>query len=497
MIKKFYLFLWQPAGLPVMLIFFLNFAGTVFSQMIPLEEKSKYEKALEHKVDEVLMRILGPNQGKSFIQATIDFSRVEKIEANVDSRSKEKENPFFKWFNISTMSAETQYLLPGYTVPSKKKEGYQTSIQFPVSFLKKLDVTIVLNTNVEESAAANIRIIVADLLSLDTARGDKLSIVRAPFAPLWKTVWYMPETMSLIFKYIALTLMGIIAIIVMAIGFLKLASAMSSMARTQTHEISMDFTKSNAILEDAMSGGIPPALPAPEKRKEIEETTGEGEIEKPVVFNVKIEQVPFLVNMMDGEDPANVGIVAAHLEPDIRAEFFRCLSPKFVSEIIANMAKVRFVEPDIILTLKDVIENRLRGAVGGVDKILEAIDKVDSNNKKKLLEELKETHPELFQEVRKRVFLIEDIELLNDKDISILVSSVTIEDWATALWVIPANIRDKIKAQMLEKTWQMIEQTMSYGTPPKEKIEHTIEKILNTTVRLMKEGKIGAVYANQ
>ncbi len=474
----------------------LIFAGafslsvSLFSQIIPLEEKGKYERSLERKVDEVLLRILGPNQGKTFIQATIDFSRIEKIETVKDSKSKE-ENSFFKWLNISTQTQTSDQLLPGFENPfSEETKGYQKYMQFPLSAIKKLDVTVVLNEGIDKVAAENVRLVVSDLLSLNVERGDKLSIVRAPFAPIWKTVWYTPETMSLIFKYIALTLMGIIAIIVMAIGFLKLASAMSSMAKTQTHEISMDFGKGGVIGGAGSQGdllGVP--LPAIEKKKE-EEKAGEEEEEKPVVFNVRLDQVPFLADMMLDEDPANVAILAAHLEPEVRSELFKQLPPKFVSEIVANMAEVRFVEMDIILALKEELENRLRGAVGGVGKVLETIDKMDMGSKRRALEELEKNHPELFSQVKKHVFLIEDIASLNEKDMSILVNSVGIEDWAAALWDMQPELKNKIKAQMLERTWQMVEQTMSYGTVPREKIEKAIENIIAVAIGLMRDGKI-------
>jgi hypothetical protein len=74
------------------MVFILQLAGGLFllallasavgAQSLPFEDKARYEKALEQKVDEVLVRLLGPNQAKVVVEATMDFTRTEKLEVN-------------------------------------------------------------------------------------------------------------------------------------------------------------------------------------------------------------------------------------------------------------------------------------------------------------------------------------------------------------------------------------------------------------------------------
>jgi hypothetical protein len=337
---------------------------------------------------------------------------------------------------------------------------------------------------------------VSEVLALDQKRGDDLIIIRAPFAPFWRTIWYTPEAMGMIFKYGILALMGIIALIVVAVGFLKLAGAMNSMAKSQqSHQITMDVGKELAGGMPGSSGGggdlrlgMSGEILTGEK-KESESGEAGGEQEK-VVFNVRPDQVIFLVHLMSNEDPANVALVANHLQPEVRSEFLRRLPAEVSSDVLSNMAKVRFVEPDIVNTIKEELERRLSGTVGGVQQVIEVIDKVNLRAKMDILEKLSKKDPETAGLVRKKVLLPEDICRLSERDMSLLVSDFKIETLASALWELPQTLKDNIRKQMAVKTWQMVEQTMKYGAPSRESSEQAVEELVTLALKLIKEGRI-------
>lgn len=470
--------------------------GAAAAQALPLEDKAKYEKALEQKVDEILLRILGPNQAKVVIDAAMDFTRTEKLEVN--SAAASDKGAMFKWQNIAAEAAGGPQLMPGFPVASSMNplagdsQSYRRELAYPLSFVKKLNVTLILSKTVSPAEAENIRSVVSDLLGISAVRGDDLVLVRAPFAPVWKTIWYTPETVSLVLKYGVLTFMGIMGMIVVAVGFLKLAGAMNTMAKAQqSHQITMDMGKGGAEAgADGLAlpgAGERPALAGPSRPgggNEGPEAGGE------MVLSVRPDQVVFLVHMMVKEDPANVALIATHLPADIRSEFLRSLPPDFAAEVIASMAQVRFLEPDMIITIKDELERRLSGAVGGVRKVLEAFETVSLKAKKEMMSRLEERHPDIAGEVRAQMLLPEDLARLQEKDLSVLVSTVKVEDWAAAVWEMPAELKEKVRSQMALKTWEMVEQTMKYGSPSAEKTAAALELIVETAARLIKDGRI-------
>ncbi len=466
-------------NLPVILLaLFCSPARGLFAQTLPFEDKAKYEKILEQKADEVLVKILGPNQAKVIVETTMDFSRTEKLE--VSSKVAPDTDNSFK-----------DYLVPGFPAfgsTGTENKSYSREMLSPSAFVKKMSVSVILNRAIPDQEAANIRNVVSEILMLDVKRGDQLMVIKASFAPVWRTIWYTPEAISMVLKYVMLSLMGIIAMIVVAVGFLKLAGAMSTMAKVQqSHQITMELGKNGA------PGGIEAGLPAPGgPAAGMQAAEGEDAPREAgkTVFNIRLEQVPFLVSMMAGEDPANVALVAGHLVQEVQSEFLKKLPPAFASEVILNMSKIRFVEPEVITTLKDELERRLSGAVGGIEGTLNAIERVNLRAKRGMLAELGQKHPELAAEVRSRILLPDDLALLAEKDLSLMVSAVKIEEWSSALFELPEAVRQKIRSQMAEKTWQMIEQSMSYGTPSAEKTEGAMERIMRKMAELIKEGRI-------
>jgi hypothetical protein len=475
-------------------------AAPAAAQSLPLDDKARYEKSLEQKVDEVLLKLLGPNQAKVVVQATMDFTRTEKLDVTSGAGEKADKTGMFKWQSAVTDAGQpfNEYLLPGF--PSMgggepENKSYQKQTLFPASFIKKLTVTVIVNKTLPDADAQNVRTVVAEVMGLNPARGDELAIIRTPFAPIWRTIWYTPEAVSLVFKYGILSLIGIISMIVVAVGFLKLAGAMNTMAKAQqSHQITMDLGKGG------MGGGMGmPGLPGSgqagekeaggEGKKDEDKNSGEGGQESEL-FNVRPEHVDFLVKLMGGEDPANIALVAAHLEGDVKSVFLRRLPAEVSSEVVANLAQMRFVEPEVISTIREELEKRLAGAFGGVSKAVAALEAVDFKAKKAMLESLERRHPELAREVRPRVFLPEDLLKLADKDMSIVATTVKMEDWAIALWDLPAQMKVKLKAQLTDKAWAVLEQTMKYGSPSADRKDKAVETVVGLVLKLISEEKI-------
>ncbi len=486
----------------------LCFTSASAQSSLPLDDKARYEKSLEVKVEEVLLKLLGPNQAKVVVQASMDFTRTEKLDVTSGSGASGPGMPgfgtgadktkTFKWENTSSEAQPfNNYLLPGFPSPdlgtASDAKSYQKQMLFPTAFVKKLIVSVIVNKNMTEPEIQSVRTVVAEVLGLDLTRGDELSIIKTPFAPFWKTIWYSPGSLNLVFKYIILTIMGIVAMIVVSIGFLKLAGAMNTMAKAQqSHQITMDIGKGGLGGPGLPGGPLSLGMAGNERAESAasKEDGGGSEARQEVIFNVRPDQVDFLVTLMAGEDPANVALVTSHLDSAIRTDFLKKLPPETSSEVISHMANVRFVDADIVNTIKEELEKRLGSAVGGVGTVIAALDKVSLKAKKAMLETLEKRHPKLAAQVRGQVLLPEDLERFSERDLSVLISNFKLETLASAVWEFTQATRDKIKKQMAEKTWQMVEQTMKYGAPSGESSEKAAEELIAAALKLIKEGRI-------
>lgn len=452
----------------------------------PFEEKAKFERAIEQKAESVLMKILGPNRFKVVVDATLDFTRIERVDFKRGAVAK---NPslLFLWQNIGVESMGREQLLPGIPAPQEipaatGARSYERQNTFPSRFIKRLVVTIILDRGIPKTQGDEISKIVEEILDTQPARGDVLNIVYAPFAPAWKTIWYTPEAASLMFKYVMISIMTLITLIVVAACFLKLAEAMDSMAQAQSTQLSMDIGSKEGGAEKEEGEGGKKAIEG--QAEKVEEGAGG------VVFNVKPGQIPTLLEIIRGQDPENVALIVAHLTSEIRREFLDRLPAQLHSAVLMNLGRIRFLEPDVIETVKEELERRLESAVGGEEQLLGMIEHSDLKAKKRLLLLLQERDPRMARLVRGRILLFEDLVRLESRDWSLLLTTVPLEDWGPALADAEDDIKDAVKKNMAPKTWRIVIQIIAAFHASEQASGAARERIVEAAGKLIAEGRI-------
>lgn len=479
-------------------------AGRASAQIIPLEEKAKYEKALESKVDGVLLRILGPNRSKCVVEATVDFTRIERFEAKGGTMTvRSVKNLTYLWSNQQSPSQAGVELLPGVPLPQSPQlsgqdslpalQSYERQNTYPTEFLKRLGVTVILDRSVTNAQSDELRKIVGDLLEVAPARGDTLNIVHTAFTPIWKTVWYEPETASLLFRYVAISLLGMVALIIVAVSFMKLAGAMSAMARSQSQQITMEMRGGPASGGGGAAGGLLGAegldIQGARPRQGEDAAPAPGSAEE-IVFSVRPEQVETLADMLKKEDPANIALVAAHLKADMRQGLLKALPPALSEQVFASLGRVRFVEPEVILNLKEELERRLSGAVGGLGRLVEMVAAAEMSERRRLIEGLRARDAELAAQVRRRVFLIEDLASLSREEWSHLNSRIGYDDWAAALGEGPEIVVKTLQANLPEGAWKILEQMIHARTSDAKARAAAQEKVAKAVSDLVEDGRL-------
>lgn len=457
-----------------------------------LEEKTRYERALEQKVEEVLAGLLGPGRSRVMIRAAVDFSSRENVESIVLESGENKPEPVFKWQDINKQAASEE-LLPGFPAGSKEeaprttKPGggkYQRDVSFPQSMVKRLTVSLVLSEDLPAAEAQKVRRVVSDLLALDPARGDDILILRARFAP----IWYTYEMLLTLVKFGIVAVFTVFCTGLILIGFLKIASALR--ARQAPGPVRMQVEMSGVAAVAPGPAGLPgPAETAPSAEKNISPVPPE-EPSGGVVFDVKADKLEILVKLLAKDEPADISLIAVHLPAGLRGKFISMLPPETAAEVLANTVKVRFVEPELLARIKDGLEVRLNGTVGGYEKAVEMIEKAGIRAREALLGAMERTHPEVAARVRSRILLPGDLEKFTDRDFAILAGAVPAELWAAACWRLPERAHARLKDHLTERAWQILEQNRESGKPGDEKIDAAAEEVLSAAWKLINEGRI-------
>jgi len=461
------------------------------SQEEILSNKAQYENFLANKVENAITKIIGPSQVKVLVDITMDYNKIEKVE--YEKINKVKEN-FIAAKEAGDISGK-DYLMPGFEIPkvessANEPRSYTKQLIIPSNLIKKIKVNLIVNDKLDENTVKNITNMTREILNLDEKRGDEIVVLKSFFAPMWKTIWYDPSSLNFIMKYIILSIVGIISLLIVAMGFLKLASAMNTMAKVQqTHQITMEVGGGGIQGPPGIGLDITKPLLASKEKTFSEETSQESSLSEKIYFDIKPHQIDALVNLMIKEDPSNVAIIVDHLRDDIKAEFLKRLPQDFASDIILSLAQMRFIDRDTIMQIKEELETRLSGVVGGVNTALKLIENLNWIEKSRYLKNIESKHPEVYREIRKHFVLLEDLKYLDDKDMSILISQTSIDDWANVFGIIDDEFKERLKGEFSQTALKIIEEK-SKDVITNEKIEKAISNIMTVVDNLIKEGRI-------
>lgn len=447
----------------------------------PLEEKVRYERSLEAKAEAILSKVLGSDQARIAVEATLKLE-----EAPGSGKKSETQQTQFAWLNAAQKREKLKELLPGFNSPapvSPMDEEEARTYSYKVSML---NVTIVVGKELPAPVAANVSDLVSRVLGLDPGRGDTLDVVKMDFVPAWKSLLDSPEYIGMFLRYGLISLVTIISFLIIGLGIARLAGAMGQAVRSQEHEVSIGFNGGGA--ETPEIAGKPAAgrdLP-----QEGDSPRAEPERSGGLVFNVSEDQVPLLAGMLKNEDPENISLVVYHLPDKVRAALLTAIGSELATRVIAQLARVRFVDREMIAEIKEELEKRLDSAVGGVNKAVELISPMPYSARREMIERFGKLDPQLASELRREFIFEEDLLSLSDKEIGILVSALPLSQWAEVFPGLAEALRLRLKSQMAERAVQMIEQTMKYAVADKARTDEALEGLMKTVWTLVKDGRI-------
>ena len=205
-----------------------------------------------------------------------------------------------------------------------------------------------------------------------------------------------------------------------------------------------------------------------------------------------------LMNFILQEHPQTIALILAYLEPQKAAVILGGLPAEDRSDVAKRIATMDRTSPEVLREVERVLEKKLSTlssedytSAGGVESIVEILNLVDRSKKKTIIETLEEDDPELAEEIKKRMFVFEDIVLLDDRSIQRVVREVEGNELAKALRGVDAEVQDKIFKNMSKRAAQTLKEEMEYLGPIRLKdVEETQQKIVAIIRKLEDQGEI-------
>ena len=205
-----------------------------------------------------------------------------------------------------------------------------------------------------------------------------------------------------------------------------------------------------------------------------------------------------LLSFIQDEHPQTIALILSYLPTSQAAAVVSSLPPEKQPDVARRIATMDRTSPDVIMEVEDVLEKKLNSLVnqdytivGGVDSIVEILNTVDRGTEKHIMETLEIEEPELADQIRRKMFVFEDILLLDNKSIQRVLRDVDNNDLSISLKNVSEEVQNAIFTNLSKRLASMIKEEMEFMGPVRVKdVEEAQQKIVNIIRKLEDSGEI-------
>ncbi|KXZ39765.1 flagellar motor switch protein FliG [Alkalithermobacter thermoalcaliphilus JW-YL-7 = DSM 7308] len=218
---------------------------------------------------------------------------------------------------------------------------------------------------------------------------------------------------------------------------------------------------------------------------------------KPFDFARKADAAQ-IINFIQNEHPQTIALVLSYLDSQKAGQILSSLPQEKQAEVAKRIATMDRTYPEVIKEVELVLEKKLSSLVtqdytmaGGVQSIVDILNAVDRGTEKNIMENLEISDPELAEDIKKRMFVFEDIITLDNVSIQRFIREIDNKDLAIALKGSTQEVADVIFANMSKRLAEMIKEDMEFMGPVRLRdVEEAQQKIVNVIRRLEEAGEI-------
>ncbi|HLS06822.1 MAG TPA: flagellar motor switch protein FliG [Bacillota bacterium] len=205
-----------------------------------------------------------------------------------------------------------------------------------------------------------------------------------------------------------------------------------------------------------------------------------------------------VLNFIINEHPQTIALVLSYLDPEQAGQILSELPEKMQAEVAKRIATMDSTSPEIISQVEQVLERNLATSLtedytqtGGIESVVEVLNGVDRSTERTILDALDVEDPELAEEIKKRMFVFEDIVILDNRAIQRVIREVDNEDLRLALRVASDEVKDIVFNNMSQRMAETFKEEMEYMGPVRLRdVEEAQTRIVATIRRLEDIGEI-------
>ncbi len=204
-----------------------------------------------------------------------------------------------------------------------------------------------------------------------------------------------------------------------------------------------------------------------------------------------------LANFLVNEHPQTIALICAHLPVEKKVDVLRKLPEGLQAEVVLRVANLDFVSPELIAQLDDVLKTELStlGSIdtqqlGGIEPIADMLNLMDKSSEKNIMARVEEKDPELAEEIRKLMFVFEDVIYVDDRGIQELLKIVDNTKLVTALKTAPDDVKTKLFKNMSNRAATLLKEDLDSMGPTKiSDVDKAQQEIVQQLKDLESKGK--------
>jgi flagellar motor switch protein FliG len=258
------------------------------------------------------------------------------------------------------------------------------------------------------------------------------------------------------------------------------------MAQNYISEGGIDYARN--LLEQAMG---------PDKALQVIARLTSSFQVKPFEFLRRVDPSQ-LINFVQSEHPQTIAMIMSFAEPALAASLLAELPVEKQTEVVARIATMDRVSPDYVREIERVLDRELAtmavddfSQVGGIQTIVDILNSVDRSTERHVLESLERQDTELVDEIRRKMFVFEDVVKLDKKAVMRVLKDVENNDLIVALKNATDEVKEMIFSNMSKRQQEMVKEDMEYMGPVRVRdVEEAQQKIVNIIRKLQDAGEI-------
>ena len=205
-----------------------------------------------------------------------------------------------------------------------------------------------------------------------------------------------------------------------------------------------------------------------------------------------------VAGLLENEHPQTVAFVLSTQRDDHTSRILKELPDELCGDIMYRIAKIETVSPEVIEQIEAALQREIgvavetdRKQVGGVDKVVEILGKLEKSSEQVILTSIEALDPELAEEIRRRMFTFEDLAVIDNRGMQAILREVSTDMLTLALKTASDGIKQKVFSNISQRAADMIEEDLEAMGPRKlSEVEAMQMEVVKVALKLEDEGSL-------